>query len=134
MTDPVLPIPDEITTPWWDATRGGRLLLQSCQRCNHIQHYPRVMCTACAGTELDWIESSGKGVVDSFTVVHRAPSPAFEAPYVIARVRLTEGPTLLTRIVGAEEHELSCDLPVFLDWEPLTDHYQLPVFRVTITQ
>ena len=72
--------------------------------------------------------------MDSFTVVHRAPSSAFEAPYVIARVRLTEGPTLLTRIVGAEEHELSCDLPVFLDWEPLTDHYQLPVFRIIITQ
>lgn len=134
MTDPVLPIPDDITTPWWEATRESRLLLQSCRQCNHVQHYPRVVCTACSGGELEWIESAGVGVVDSFTVVHRAPSPAFQAPYVIARVQLAEGPTLLTRIVGATDQELSCDIPVSLAWESLSEEFQLPVFRITITQ
>lgn len=134
MTDPVLPIPDDITTPWWEATRESRLLLQSCRQCNHVQHYPRAVCTACGGGELEWIESAGVGVVDSFTVVHRAPSPAFQAPYVIARVRLAEGPTLLTRIVGATDQELSCDIPVSLAWESLSEEFQLPVFRITITQ
>ena len=134
MTDPVLPIPDDITTPWWEATRESRLLLQSCRQCNHVQHYPRAVCTACGGGELEWIESAGVGVVDSFTVVHRAPSPAFQAPYVIARVRLVEGPTLLTRIVGATDQELSCDFPVSLAWESLSEEFQLPVFRITITQ
>lgn len=134
MTDPVLPIPDDITTPWWEATRESRLLLQSCRQCNHVQHYPRAVCTACGGGELEWIESAGVGVVDSFTVVHRAPSPTFQAPYVIARVRLAEGPTLLTRIVGATDQELSCDFPVSLAWESLSEEFQLPVFRITITQ
>ncbi len=134
MTDQVLPVPDDITTAWWEATRESRLLLQRCQQCEHVQHYPRVICTGCGGGELEWIESGGAGIVDSFTVVHRAPSPAFVAPYVIARVRLAEGPTLLTRIVGAAETELACDLPVSLEWESLSDEYQLPVFRNTIIQ
>jgi len=134
MTDPVLPIPDDVTTAWWEATRESRLLLQKCLQCNHVQHYPRVVCTACGGGELDWIESGGAGIVDSFTVVHRAPSPAFDAPYVIARVRLTEGPTLLTRIVGAADEELNCDLPVSIVWESLSEEFQLPVFRITNTQ
>jgi uncharacterized OB-fold protein len=77
------------------------------------------------------VESAGQGIVDSFTVVHRVPSPAFTAPYVIARVRLSEGPTLLTRIVGADESELACDLPVALSWESLSDGHQLPVFQLT---
>jgi uncharacterized OB-fold protein len=134
MTDHVLPVPDDITTAWWAATLENRLLLQRCQQCDHIQHYPRVVCIDCGGGDLDWIESSGTGVVDSFTTVHRAPSPAFEAPYVIARVRLAEGPTLLTRIVGATDQDLGCDLPVSLEWESLSEDFQLPVFRMTITQ
>jgi uncharacterized OB-fold protein len=128
---PVLPIPDEITGPWWDATRESRLLLQRCTGCSHVQHYPRAICTACASTNLEWIESRGRGTVDSFTIVQRAPGPAFEAPYVIARVTLVEGPTLLTKIIGASPEELICDAPVSLDWEILSDGHQLPVFRIT---
>ena len=133
MTDPILPIPDDVSSAWWEATRESRLLLQKCQLCNHIQHYPRVVCTACSSIELEWIESGGVGIVDSFTIVHRAPSPAFDAPYVIARVRLTEGPTLLTRIVGAVDEELRCDVAVALVWESLSEEFQLPVFNITKT-
>jgi uncharacterized protein len=134
MTEPVLPIPDDVTTPWWDATRESRLLLQQCQQCQHVQHYPRAVCTNCAGADLGWIESTGQGRIDSFTIVHRSPNPAFEAPYVIARVQLSEGPTLLTRIVDAMESELVCDQQVELQWEKLPDGHQLPIFRITNPQ
>ncbi len=130
MSEQVLPIPDDITTPWWEATKEGKFLLQTCLECQHVQHYPRAVCIQCAGSQLHWVESAGQGVVDSYTVVHRAPSPAFTAPYVIARVQLSEGPTMLTRIVGAEESELACDLPVTLAWDSLSDGHQLPVFQV----
>jgi uncharacterized OB-fold protein len=67
-------------------------------------------------------------------MVHRAPNPVFEAPYVIARVQLSEGPTLLTRIVDAVESDLECDQSVELQWEQLADGHQLPVFRITNPQ
>lgn len=130
----VLPIPDEITGPWWEATRESRLLLQRCLGCSHVQHYPRAMCTTCAGTDLEWIEAQGIGTIDSFTIVQRAPSPAFEVPYVIARVKLAEGPTLLTKITGTTDDELVCDATVSLDWEMLSDGHQLPIFRITNPQ
>jgi uncharacterized OB-fold protein len=40
--------------------------------------------------------------VYSFSVVHRAPSPAFkeQLPYVIAIVKTDEGPHLLSRVEG----------------------------------
>ncbi|MFF5081891.1 Zn-ribbon domain-containing OB-fold protein [Actinoplanes sp. NPDC000266] len=68
------------------------------------------------------IEVAGTGIVDSFTVVHRA-----DEPYILARVRLTEGPILLTHLDGVAEPR--CDMPVQVAWRPLPDGRHLPVFR-----
>ena len=118
--------PDPITQPWWDATREGRFLLQRCAACGHRQHYPRALCTRCGAADLTWDDVSGRGTVYSHTTVRRAPHPAFEAPYVVALVRLEEGPVLLTNIVGAAE--VRCDMPVHLVWEDLPDGRKLPLF------
>jgi len=130
MIEDLAPVPDDVTQPWWDATRAGDLLLQRCVDCSHIQHYPREVCTACGSSRSQWVQSAGLGAIDSFTVVHRAPHPDLEVPYVIARVRLDEGPVLLTRIVDAEEAQLRCDAPVQLDWVDIPDGYRMPVFRI----
>lgn len=130
MIEELLPVPDEVTQEWWDATRESRLLLQKCNKCQHVQHYPRAMCVSCGEFDLAWISSSGNGAVDSYTVVHRAPHPDLETPYVIARIRLDDGPTLLSRIVDADEADLSCDARVSLAWQEIPDGYRLPVFRI----
>jgi uncharacterized OB-fold protein len=127
--DALLPVPDEVTKPWWDATIGRKLMIQCCEECGNCQHYPRALCIKCSSWSLGWIHAAGRGVIDSYTTVFRAPNPAFQAPYIIARVRLDEGPTLLTKIVGCAESMLSCGQPVSLDWEPLPDGHNLPVFR-----
>ncbi|TYB64277.1 hypothetical protein FXF51_21325 [Nonomuraea sp. PA05] len=118
---------DDLTAPWWAATRESRLLLQSCTGCGHLQHYPRALCTGCGGTDLAWHESAGLGAVDSFTVVHRPPSPGWPVPYVVARVRLDEGPVLLTHLIG--DTEWRCDQRVRLAWRDLDDGRRLPVFE-----
>lgn len=122
-----LPPVDAVTQPWWDATRERRLLIQHCVGCGHLQHYPRALCTSCGGTELDWVEATGRGIVDTFTVVHRA-LPGFEAPYVVARVRLAEGVILLTNLVDADVDRVRCDDAVELRWRALSDGRNLPVF------
>ncbi|WP_329519467.1 Zn-ribbon domain-containing OB-fold protein [Spirillospora sp. NBC_01491] len=116
-----------IEDEWWAATADRRLTVQRCRACGHAQHYPRELCTGCGGTDLEFTEVSGHGTVDSFTVVHRAPSPAFQAPYVLARVRLAEGPILLTHLTGPGPW--ACDEPVRVGWRPLPDGRHLPVFE-----
>lgn len=107
---------------WWAAAREGRLLLQRCDACGHVQHHPRPFCLSCRRTDaLGWIEASGRGVVHSFTVVHRSPREDLEAPYVVALVDLAEGPRLLTWLVGADVGSWRCDQPVqvtFVDGTP----------------
>ena len=115
---------------WWEATRERRLVVQRCDRCGHRQHYQRMLCVACGRTHLSFVEASGKGTVYSFTVVYRSPSAAFTPPYVIALVRLAEGPLLLTRIVDCESALVACDLPVELRWQRLEDGRHLPVFTL----
>ncbi|MBX6751303.1 MAG: OB-fold domain-containing protein, partial [Micromonosporaceae bacterium] len=67
-------------------------------------------------------------VVDSFTVVYRAPAPDLTVPYVIARVRLDEGVVCLTRLTSADPEAWRIGDRVTVDWIDLPDGRALPVF------
>lgn len=128
MIAPKVPAPDEVTLPWWEATGEHRLLVQTCAGCSERQHPPRALCVHCGSGDLGWSASAGTGVVDSYTVVHRAPRPELDVPYVIARVRLAEGVILLTRLEGRPQQEWRIDDPVQVSWVDLDDGRALPVF------
>ena len=122
---------DSVTREWWDATREKRFVLQTCRVCNHHQHYPRPVCTRCGSVELGYEEASGRGLIYSFTVSHRAPGPEFETPYVVALIKLEEGPIILSNIVDADPESLGCDMPVQVTWEDLPDGRALPKFTIS---
>jgi uncharacterized OB-fold protein len=103
-----VPKPAMLSSPqterWWEAAAQGRLLLQRCGNCAHVQHYPRPMCVVCWSESITWIESAGLGSIWTFTVAHVPAHPAWlpEVPYVVALVELDEGPRMLTNILGAD--------------------------------
>ena len=115
-------------TEWWSGTERRQLLVQRCRTCDASQHYPRGVCTSCGGTNLGFEPSGGRAVLYSYTTVWRAPHPDFTTPYVVALVRLTEGPLLLTRLQGVDEASIACDEPLRLEWALLPDGRALPVF------
>lgn len=128
-----VPAPDEVTAEWWDTTREHRLTVQSCTACGHLQHPPRALCTSCGSLEhLELVPAAGTGTVDTFTTVHRALRPGVPTPYVLARVRLDEGPLLLTRLSGEQDWAIG-DL-VSVGWVDLADGRALPVFHPTNTE
>lgn len=115
---------------WWDATRERRLMVQWCGRCGDAQLYPRALCTACGSLEVFLEDASGRARIYSHTTVHRSPDPEhFEPPYVVALVRLEEGPLLLTNIVDGDPDAVRCDDPVEVTWEALEDGRALPLFH-----
>jgi uncharacterized OB-fold protein len=73
--------------------REGRLLLQHCLACGHVQYYQQGICRVCGSDRLEHRAASGRGVVYSYSVVHRAPGPAFKAdtPYAVATGRARRG-------------------------------------------
>jgi uncharacterized OB-fold protein len=118
----------EVATPFWEATRQGRLLLQWCTACERPVWYPREVCPACLGTTLEWRESQGRGVVYACTVEHKAQIRALEAPYVVALVELDEGVRLLSNVVGCPPDGVAVGDRVSVTWEPLSDGRRLPLF------
>ena len=122
MTKP-LPVPDDLSRPYWEAARDGTLLLQRCTSCGTHQFYPRPFCLACSGSDLEWVEATGKGSLHTFAVVHRTADPAFadDVPYVFAVVKLSEGPHLTVNVVDTPAESLRCDMPVQIVFTDIGD-------------
>lgn len=126
-----LPEPTDSSRAFWSACGEGRLVLQRCRSCQQVQFYPRSLCANCLSDDLAWIEASGRGVVYSYTVVHRALMAGFadEVPYVIALVQLDEGVRLMTRLVRCEPDLVTVGMPVAVTFSKLSDEITLPCFR-----
>jgi len=126
-----LPAPraDADSTEYWSQARAGRLVVRRCTACGQRHFPPRHLCPACWSADLEWIETSGIGTVYTFTVMHRAPSPAFagQTPYVVALVDLEEGPRMMANIVGAGAREIALGDRVRVCFETRGDH-ALPQF------
>jgi len=60
--------------------------------------------------------------------VHRAPTPDFETPYVVAVIELRDGCSLLTNIVRTDPESVSIGMPVHVVFLDQPDGRALPVF------
>lgn len=126
----IQPAPSGLARHWFAACREGRLLLQRCRCCARFQFYPRTICAHCHSADPAWVQAEGVGSIASFTVVRRAVSPAYVAPYVIALVDLVEGPRMMTQIVACEPEDLSIGRAVRVRFEPWADESYMPVFTL----
>ena len=117
--------------PFWEGAKKHKLLLQKCKRCGAINHPPYLFCGECMDEDFEWIESTGKGKLYTFTVTIVAAPPAFAAdvPYVVGMVNLEEGVRMLSNIVECEPESLSCDMDVEVVFDDVTDEITLPRFR-----
>ena len=107
------------------------LFLDSCFRRNDEAEASFGECTQRDSSEPGWITASGKGNIFTFAVYRQAFHPAFrnDVPYVVALVKLEEGPLLLSNIVGCEPDEVACGMYVEVTWEKVTEQFTLPKFR-----
>jgi uncharacterized OB-fold protein len=91
-----------LTAPFWAAADQGRLLIQRCHACGKAVFYPRGICPFCWSEDLHWEEASGEAALKSFSEVHKPGHPGWQpaVPYVVGLVRLREGPTMLSFVLG----------------------------------
>lgn len=132
MIDPTYPrpTPTALSRPFWDAANQGRLILQKCGACGRFRWTPQILCTHCQSEDFAWEEVSGEGVIYSYTVVRRAPLPAFEPPYVLAVVELAEGPLMLTRLTDCEPDAVSIGAAAQVAFTRLDEEINLYTFRL----
>ena len=124
-----LPRPTALSRPHWEGCRVGMLRVQRCRDCGQYVFIPQPLCTRCQSEALEWVTSSGRGTVYSYTVVHRPPRPAFAVPYVVAVVELEEGWHMLTNLVDCMPAAVRVGLPVEVTFRAMSDAITLPYFR-----
>jgi uncharacterized OB-fold protein len=118
MSESTLPTPNPTVTvdtvEFWDGLKDGKFLLRRCDSCQTVIWYPRKFCPNCGSIESTWFESSGKGSIYTYTIVHRSMLPDWAAsgPYVIAYVELEEGPRIMTNIVNIDPESVTVGAPV----------------------
>jgi uncharacterized OB-fold protein len=122
-----LPRPTELSQPHWEGCREGVLRVQRCLACGAHVFIPEPLCTACFSGELAWVESRGHGSVYSFTIVHRAPHPAFATPYLVAIVALDEGFEMLANL-DCDPALAAIGMRVRVEFRAVSEAISLPCF------
>ncbi len=126
-----LPQPQKWSRQFWQGTKENKLLLKKCTGCGHIDFPPYMYCTECMSLEHEWIESSKKGTVYSFSITYVGAPPAFteDQPYTLVFVDLDEGVRMLSRIVDCPSEDVKIGMEVEAVFDPVTGDTTLVMFR-----
>lgn len=103
---------------WRETLRRYNLGGNRCTECGKVHFPPRAVCPHCATHRktlgrLEPVQLSGEGEVFSFSVVHEA-AEGFEmqVPYLLALVKMREGPILTAQLVDVDPKEVTIGMPV----------------------
>ncbi|MBD48361.1 uncharacterized protein METZ01_LOCUS163568 [marine metagenome] len=126
---PLPAIPGE-TMPFWNGCREGKLLLQQDQATGGFQWYPRSINTMTPGGKMNWVASSGKGTVWTFTITRQNRTPGFDdGPYVLALVELDEGVKLFTNIIECDPFDVRIGMEVEVTFVKANTEISVPFFK-----
>ena len=128
-----LPSSSPWSRPFWEGCKRHELLIQHCKDCGDNIFYPKLYCPNCLSPDIEWIKTSGRGKVYTFTIVRNYSPTEFaqDVPYVVAVVRLTEGVQLMSNIVDCPPEQVKCDMEVEVVFEDVTEEVALPKFKPT---
>ncbi len=120
--------------PFWQGCRAHRLMLPTCTACGKAHLPPGPVCPFCFADAIEWKQASGRGVISTWTAVHKAWFPAFaaETPYNVIQVELEEGPRLTSNLLGADKPSIGQRVEVV--FEDVDAELTLPRFRAVWRQ
>ena len=94
-----------------EALKKNKLLGLKCSSCGAITVPPKMVCRKCASSDMDIVELSGKGKIQTFTIINVAPEGREdEAPYFIVLTELDEGPWIMGNLEGIDPAEATMEL------------------------
>lgn len=100
----------ELSRFWRESDHRYRLVGHKCGNCNNVYFPPRDVCPTCHREsigKMQPLDLSGKGEIVSFTVVHDSPPPfKRQRPYVMAIIKLEDGPSLTAQVVDCDPSEV----------------------------
>jgi uncharacterized protein len=93
----------QISQNWRTQSQRYALVGEQCPHCSAYIFPPRDVCPECEAEAKTPYQFSGKGEVYSFTTIQDAPAGFEEqAPYVLALIKLDEGPMLTAQLTDLD--------------------------------
>ena len=126
---PPQPSLNQDTAFFWEGLKAGKLLIQRCASCQTLRHPPGPACTRCHSLDWDTVQSSGRGKLFSFVVMHQPRHPAFDYPHPVGLVELEEGVRLVAPLTGVAIDHIRMGMAVEAVIEPVEGEHRLPLFR-----
>jgi uncharacterized protein len=131
-----VPVPDELSAPYWAAAARHALVIARCSRCGSFAIPPGQACAACGSTdpEYAWDEVSGAGTVRSWTVIRQSFLSGFDAdlPFLLVDVELAEQPELrmIGRLLDGPDAPVTIGTQVKAAFEDVADGVSVPAFTL----
>lgn len=128
----IRPLPDQLTSPFWEGARNGKLLIQQCRDCGHHNHPPQVVCGWCASASLEPKPVPGTGVIHSWTTAMVRPGSGGGTPShvnIVVELGVQPGVFVVGTVPFPAPSWAVIGAPVTVSFEPLGDTgYVLPQF------
>ena len=117
----LIPEPDELSKPFWDAVNERRLVVQNCKDCDTLQYPPRPTCQDCGSETLEWKETSGRGHISTYVVmqdIHLARRTP-DQPFNLAFITLDDDPRInfYSNLPGVPVRQVTIGAPVEVTFE-----------------
>ena len=94
-----------------EALKKNKLLGLKCKECGALNVPPKMVCGQCTSPDMEVVELSGKGNIQTFTTVYVAPEGREpEAPYTIVMVELDEGPWIMGNLIDIDPTKVNMEL------------------------
>ncbi|MYC29260.1 MAG: hypothetical protein F4X65_04115 [Chloroflexi bacterium] len=131
----VIPVPDELSQPFWDAVNQRRLMIQYCTVCGKLQYPPQATCQVCGSAHnLEWKEVEGKGHIGAYITIEdgRLNRRMPDQPYNLAMVTLDADPTVnfYSNLPGTPAYEVPVGAAVELTFEEVAPGQLIHEWRV----
>jgi uncharacterized protein len=130
-----IPVPDEVSKPFWDACNERRLIVQHCAACNRLQYPPQANCAGCGSKDnLEWRQTSGRGRINGYCVMFQSRVVPLQAdqPFNIAVIELEEDPVIkfLSSLPGTPLEQVPVGANVEVIFEELGEGQLIHEWRV----
>jgi uncharacterized OB-fold protein len=92
-----------------EGLRAGKLLGLKCNDCAGYTAPPQKVCSQCGSENMDIVELSKKGEIQTFTVINVVPE-GFQPPVTVAVAALKEGPWLMGDIIDINPDDVNMNI------------------------
>lgn len=109
---------EPVVRTFYEELEKGRIMGRQCKRCGAVEFPPVLACNTCSGTDMEWIEISGRAKMTSLimpSVLSTKPETLDLMPFCLACVEIEEGPAVNALVRGVTKKnraELLKKMPV----------------------